>query len=297
MKTPRSIGTHDGTFHADEVTACALLIVFDMGDRDKILRSRDVEKLAACDFLCDVGGIYDPSLKCFDHHQASFTGHLSSAGMILKYCHEMKVISQEMFFHLNQSLILGIDAHDNGQLMHEVGVCTFSAVIANYNPTTYDASPEELDCAFHKALDFAIDYLQSSIGHFNYRIACRQDVKEAMNKAKKCLIFDHSLPWLESFFAIGGAHHPALFIIMPVGKNWKLRAIPPDYDHSMEVRLPLPKSWAGLLGNELKKKSGIEGAIFCHKGRFISVWETREDAIEALKQVFKDNNIKYEDAF
>nr|NGX27459.1 hypothetical protein [Chlamydiota bacterium] len=37
----RSLGTHDGSFHADEVSACALLLVFDLIDRDKIFRTRD----------------------------------------------------------------------------------------------------------------------------------------------------------------------------------------------------------------------------------------------------------------
>jgi uncharacterized UPF0160 family protein len=29
---------------------------------------------------------------------------------------------------------------------------------------------------------------------------------------------------------------------------------------------------------------GIEGAIFCHKGRFISVWKTKEDALKAAEK-------------
>ncbi len=51
----------------------------------------------------------------------------------------------------------------------------------------------------------------------------------------------------------------------------------------MKVRVPLPEAWAGLMDEELKKASGISGAIFCHKGRFISVWETKKDALRALK--------------
>ncbi len=34
-KIPRSVGTHDGTFHADEVTACAFLLLFDLVDSNK----------------------------------------------------------------------------------------------------------------------------------------------------------------------------------------------------------------------------------------------------------------------
>ena len=33
---------------------------------------------------------------------------------------------------------------------------------------------------------------------------------------------------------------------------------------------------------ELSDASGVQGAIFCHKGRFISIWETKEDALKAL---------------
>lgn len=72
---------------------------------------------------------------------------------------------------------------------------------------------------------------------------------------------------------------------MPSGHHWKLRAIPPTNEERMKVRQPLPKEWAGLLEDELKKVSGIRGAIFCHKGRFISVWETKEDAMLALQHV------------
>jgi uncharacterized UPF0160 family protein len=55
----------------------------------------------------------------------------------------------------------------------------------------------------------------------------------------------------------------------------------------MQVRMPLPVEWAGLMDEDLKKASGIKGAIFCHKGRFISVWETKEDAIKALEFVLR----------
>ena len=68
-KIPHSVGTHDGTFHADEVSACALLILYHQIEPEKIYRTRDPELLKKCEFVCDVGGIYDPSQKLFDHHQ------------------------------------------------------------------------------------------------------------------------------------------------------------------------------------------------------------------------------------
>ena len=106
-----------------------------------------------------------------------------------------------------------------------------------------------------------------------------------MKQYRECLIFDKGLPWLENFFDLGGIKHPALFVIMPSGSHWKLRGIPPSYESRMQVRLPLPEAWAGLLENDLKRVSGIQGAVFCHKGRFTSVWETKEDALKALEYV------------
>jgi uncharacterized UPF0160 family protein len=92
---------------------------------------------------------------------------------------------------------------------------------------------------------------------------------------------------MENFFELGGVEHPAKFIIMPSGNHWKLRGIPPTLKRNMEVRVPLPLEWAGLLDAELKEVTQIPGAIFCHKGRFISVWETQEDACKALESVLK----------
>ena len=68
-KQERSFGTHDGRFHADEVTACALLFFCNPIDRDKISRTRDPVVLNRCEYICDVGGLYDPNQKLFDHHQ------------------------------------------------------------------------------------------------------------------------------------------------------------------------------------------------------------------------------------
>jgi uncharacterized UPF0160 family protein len=297
VKRPRSIGIHDGTFHADEVTACALLIVFGLVDRDKIVRTRDAKRLSECEYVCDVGGVYSSTTKLFDHHQLSYQGDLSSAGMILEYLKEKGIISFEEFHFFNNVLILGVDAHDNGRSPQHIGFCTFSHVIANFNPISYESDDEKLAIAFQEALHFTIGHIERLHERYLYNQECRKTVKKAMDTHKVCLFFNQAISWLESFFALNGKDHPALFVIMPAKEHWKLRGIPPDYERRMQVRLPLPEQWAGLLGDDLKKASGIPGAIFCHKGRFTSVWETEADAVQALKYVLKLHNIKYENNF
>lgn len=283
----RSLGTHDGSFHADEVTAAALLLVFNRIDRNKIIRSREMSVLSQCEYVCDVGSVYDPSIKRFDHHQVDYQGDLSSAGMVLRYLYDEGVIDKKIFEFYNESLILGVDAHDNGRVVLEVGVCTFSQVIANFVPPIYDAPVEVMRHAFDEAVDFATGHLRRLLERYEYIEKCRVVVEEAMSAQGVALFFDRAMPWMDVFFEMGGERHPAQFVIMPSGSHWKLRGIPPSTRERMKVRRPLPEKWAGLMDQQLKKASGIEGAIFCHKGRFISVWETKEDAMKALERVIE----------
>ena len=109
------------------------------------------------------------------------------------------------------------------------------------------------------------------IKRYHYIKACKEKVAEAMKPQSQALIFTESMPWQDNFFDLGGEQHPALFVVMPAGDHWKLRGIPPNPQDRMGVRRPLPESWAGLRDEELQSVAGISGAIFCHKGRFISV--------------------------
>ena len=286
----RSFGTHDGSFHADEVTACALLLLTGSIDREKIFRTREKDVLKNLEYICDVGGVYDPKNKLFDHHQQEYQGDLSSAGMVLNDLKDREVISKDLFSYLKEALVDGIDAIDNGKMPAEVeGVCTFSAIIAHFVPVDQETDAGGLNGAFFEAVDFAYGHLYRLMKKFDYIKSCRFLIEEEMKKNNPVLFFNKPIPWIESFFELNGESHPAKYIIMPAGKYWKLRGIPPTYKRRMEVRVPLPLSWAGLIDKDLKRVTQIPGAIFCHKGRFISVWESKEDAIKAVEIVLKGN--------
>jgi uncharacterized UPF0160 family protein len=132
------IGTHSGTFHCDEALACYLLKLLPEYKDASILRTRDETKLGECEIVVDVGGIYDPETKRFDHHQRTFvesmstldpkkpwTTRLSSAGLV--YAHFGKQILsqvfnkpsdhrlvQDLFDSVYENLLEEIDANDNG---------------------------------------------------------------------------------------------------------------------------------------------------------------------------------------
>jgi uncharacterized UPF0160 family protein len=287
MIVPRSFGTHDGTFHADDVTACAMLLLFKLIDKDKIFRTRDMTILNRCEYVCDVGGIYDQNVKRFDHHQIDYIGSLSSAGMVLEYLRTTKHLHPKETDFLNNSLVKGIDAHDNGKDPQLPGYCLFSHVISNFTPINYEASAEELYAAYISAVEFTASHLHRLLERYHYNQSARGDVQKVMNTGKEYLLFEHQVPWMEAFFELGGERHPAQFIIMPIGGQWKVRGIPPTNDERMRVRIPLPAAWAGLMDKDLTAVSGIPDAVFCHKGGFISVWKTKEAALAAVERVFE----------
>lgn len=131
-----TIVTHSDTFHCDEVFATALLQ--DLFSLYKICRTRDETELTkfragSNNYIVDVGKIYDPEQRQFDHHQAkkvdTFVGDgtglpLSSFGMVWKHCGKqyVKHINPELSDALVQTIwrkfyhnfVAHIDANDNG---------------------------------------------------------------------------------------------------------------------------------------------------------------------------------------
>jgi hypothetical protein len=93
-KMGKKVGTHNGSFHCDEVLGCFMIRLTKKFEEAEIIRSRDQKVLDTMDAVLDVGGIYDPATDRYDHHQRGFEqafGHgfvtkLSSAGLVYKVC-------------------------------------------------------------------------------------------------------------------------------------------------------------------------------------------------------------------
>jgi uncharacterized UPF0160 family protein len=146
-----SVAVHDGRFHTDEVLGVSILkILYDLLHiKLDLYRTRDPNLLNKCDIVLDVGQIYDPARRRFDHHQKecneTFTPNstikLSSAGMTWKeYGHllvqllliernmaaaaaaaaalsddEIQTIVDKCYTQSYYQVIQEVDAHDNGQ--------------------------------------------------------------------------------------------------------------------------------------------------------------------------------------
>lgn len=283
----KSFGTHDGKFHADEVSACVFLSMFSLIDLSKVVRTRDPERLQTCEYVCDVGGVYNPSQKKFDHHQPDYQGNLASAGMVWNYLLDIGLVSSELHEFIYQKAVYGIDGFDNGKIGHTENLLTFSHIIEGFSPLHSSITAKEWDIAFFQAVEFAQGVFQRLFAKFDYLQGAKSAIQLSMQTNQPFLVLEKPLPWADNFFALGGEKHPACFLIAPIEGGWKVRAIPKSADDPLTLRCPFPASWAGLRGSELSSVSGIPGAVFCHKSLFMAIWESREAAILAAQKALK----------
>jgi len=71
------IGTHSGTFQADEALGVWLLRQLPLYRQSPVVRSRDPAVLEGCDIVIDVGGTYDHTKLRYDHHQRGYEERFS----------------------------------------------------------------------------------------------------------------------------------------------------------------------------------------------------------------------------
>lgn len=279
---PLLCGTHSGGYHADDVLAFALIRVF--RDRDaEVVRTRDMDRLAACDVVFDVGGAFDPESGRFDHHQSDYTGDRSSAGMVLDWLEAEGDVDREVAEALRREVVTYVDAVDNGRRTPSEGLPCFSSLVG----MTTNGANEDVDRRYLEAVRFA-EWVVVGIrdGHYEFRRA-RELVSSAMDEAvaagRRTLFLEDYVPWKRAYFEHGGAEHPTDFVVFPAEGAWRLLAIPPE-PGSFANKVPLPEAWAGLVDDELARVVGVDGARFCHKNRFIAVFASREATLEAMRR-------------
>ena len=125
------VATHSGPFHADDVLAWALISVFRHPDA-QLIRTRDQSEIDAADIVVDVGGDYDVARCRFDHHQTSYQGPLSSAGMVLDWLTATRDIDDDLSQHLRAVLVDYVDAVDNGRRVPDSAVPCFATMVEAY---------------------------------------------------------------------------------------------------------------------------------------------------------------------
>ncbi|KAI9482681.1 MAG: metal-dependent protein hydrolase [Benjaminiella poitrasii] len=232
LKMVKTIGTHSGHFHCDEALAVSLLKKTAEFTGAKLIRTRDANKLAECDIVVDVGGVYDPDTHRYDHHQRGFTEtfsetystKLSSAGLVYKHFgrevvmnvlgkdqvdDEVELIYQKTY----KGFVEAVDANDNGisaypssiKPLYKETPTTLYHRVAKKNPNWNEQLTDpEIDARFVEASEMAGSELMDYVRNLKDAwLPARSLVIDALDKATeihpsgRVIALECSCPWKE----------------------------------------------------------------------------------------------------
>ena len=270
------IVTHNGVFHADEVTAVAMLKLFMPRSVWTVKRTRDHNKIIDADIVVDVGSVYDVDSLRFDHHQGEYMSEyephkMSSAGMVLEYLTTIGMITVGLRNAIFDSFVIGVDRVDTGERNHRTySELSYSSIISMYNPAEHDTTSTMVDYKFDQAVNFATTVLLGILRRHTLKGEYEYIMKVAIDKSPVdggFLELPHFVPgYLQFMEDLGVFEEYERVIWYDKGQNdWRVRAMPEAVD-SMLLRLPLGDG------------SGLESLVFVHQNKFIGSTRDKKDA-------------------
>ncbi len=299
-KPMATIGTHNGSFHADDAFGVAVLQ--ELLPLSQLVRTRDPEILRNADFTVDVAGEWDPSRGRFDHHQKGFKGArpdgtvYASAGLVwaaygelyaLKHAPTLSVDDAARVAQaLDETLVAHLDRADTGAAAGAPGLFGLSALLAQFNVNwTEDAgltAEERANLLLARFME-AVSLVQQILPHCVHaevaKLMAAQHVRAARREQQgQVLVLETSgLPWYE---VVCHEMPEVRFVVYPdsTDAQYQLRTVPVTPE-SFTARLDLPRAWAGLRDQALADVSGVPDAVFCHNGCFIAGAVSLEGAL------------------
>ncbi len=303
IKKKKTICVHDGGFHADDVFACAVIFIWAQMNNFKldIIRSRDPYVVDSSDIVADVGMIYDSSKDRFDHHQVGGAGFhyngipYASFGLIWQKYGEYICGNKEVSFDIENTLVIPIDARDNGvsisnPVVQNIYEYNIGSIIHALNKLpTEDQKYDYIN--FLKAVEFAKNILKREIEFSKYRVYSRLKIESLIKELgdNEILILDEWLDW-ESVLT---KYKNIKLVIYPSKskEDWSVQVTRDDINDYKSRRITFPSGWCGLRDGELSSVIGIEGAVFCTKDGWLVKAKTKESAISIAKlALHKDQN-------
>ncbi|MFA5185963.1 MAG: MYG1 family protein [Patescibacteria group bacterium] len=280
-----TVAVHDGTFHADE---CFALAVLKLLFKVRVIRTRDVTVLGSADMRVDVGFKYDPATGDFDHHQPdapsrAYGPRYAAFGLVWREFGE-RICGEAAIAQKVESLIVEPnDAADNGDTQRaDRGPEPFTVayMIETLNPTWQECHGLE-PAYFRKAVRLAGKILKRAIA------VCTAEAKsvallykaEAEAEDKRILVLDRKLPWQGT---VCGNMHDVRYVVYDEGRYWSARSVP-VIPRSLKPKFPFPQEWAGKHDQELAATSGVADALFCHAQRHIVTAQSRDGVIQLTK--------------
>jgi uncharacterized UPF0160 family protein len=288
---PLSIVAHDGTFHTDDVFACATLSLVYRDREIEITRSRLEAIIEAADIVVDVGGIYDPEKGRYDHHQKGGAGArengipYASFGLVWKAYGASLAGSEESAKFIDEQLVQGIDGADNGVLnkVADNGVYCYSVIdIISAMRKTWEETMT-MDEAFMEAVNMATTILERMLAHAQSYAHAQDILETAYVQAPDKQIIDIQSEY-PGWYEVMSNHPEPLFVVYErEDGKWSAKGVR-NNPVEFAIRKQFPESWAGLRDEELQQASGVVDAVFCHNERFIAVAQSRQGAVELAQK-------------
>ena len=297
----KTIVTHNGTFHTDDIFAMATLELYLGNEEVKVVRTRDHALFTTADYCVDVGGKYEPKTRRFDHHQSGGAGKrangipYASFGLVWKEYGEAVSGSRAVADAIDTRLVQPIDAVDNGlniikPLYEGITPYTISDFLMSFKAVNVSTS-EELYQTFIELVTLAKGLLNREIENEKISESLRNEVKEAYDASDRKDIIILSKPNNRHNCRVVLAQYKEPMYVVYQGldsidKDWKVEAVPVSND-SFESRKRFPVSWAGKVDGELAVVTGVEDASFSHNSGFLTVVKSREGAIKIAELALK----------
>lgn len=311
------IGTHDGSFHEDDVFAVACLRIIYPGA--EVVRTRDKSILATCDIVIDVGDKYD-GVRYFDHHMEGAPIRedgvpYSSAGLVWK-AYGSKVVealiprakdmgvsnldNPEYIASIWERMVDPIDHFDNGITFDKFGVAGLKIVSSAFLPSWKLGDNEDV---LYTRFNAAVAYMEGQILIEILRTSRRLDNEDAtvlIDQSVKVsehdpelrkagiVVLERWLPSTNKLVELGKN-----FIIHPKGNgvDWILRALPPE-PRSFDKRVPLPARFGGLSNDDLARATGLKDSVFCHRGQFLYVSKSKESCLKMAHIALREKGLE-----
>ena len=292
FKKKKTIVAHNGSFHADDIFACAVLSLY-LDKKKKpyqILRTRDDTMITGADYVVDVGGVHNDESNRFDHHQPGGAGKrengipYASFGLVWKKFGPLLTKDVEVFNDIDRRIAQPIDAIDNGISISEpteCGLCDYGTygIIGAYQNTWKEAGNTKTQTKnFLKLVDFFKDVLQREIERSAHRLEMLDVIQEIYNSTENKSVLE--IPYhvtVGSLIRVLDKHKEVMFIVCRSNTNWKALAMRKEAC-SFENRKSLPAHWGGKRGDDLVKATGVSDALFCHNALWMAVAGSKEGA-------------------
>lgn len=288
--------THDSRFHADDVFAVAVLdLVFK--NKIKVTRTRDEKIINDADIVLDVGNIYDADKNRFDHHQKEGAGvrengiPYASFGLIWKHFGR-RLCSEKVWQYIENKIVQSIDAGDNGistfEIKPELGVSPYLTQSMLYTFMPSWKENQDMDKPFFEAVDLVKKVLQREISRAEHSFEAEEIILDCYEKSedKRIIVLDKKYKFGDEDISRVLNNMPEVLFFLkyrPENDQWSAKAMrvrPDDFPS----RKPYPEEWAGLSDSELQKISGVDDAVFCHRGKFLCVAKSLEGALTLAKK-------------